>query len=215
MSCPECGSTRTQPSDLGPAFECCSSCGKLWVKPEEPQVQQPAEASATPTDAYDPEIPVYAEVFTGWRAWGVPMLDSWVIPKLQSVTHKEAKWLPRQVCEARCLRAEAAGTSRTPGRYAAHHIPEEKCSCGLYAAKSLEQLKRLRYSQYNEDRDGYFKVVGEVSMWGKVIEGSQGWKSQYAYPRHLYVPYEAWRLVEPLKDAYGVPVTLDNLWSLG
>ena len=57
-------------------------------------------------------------------------------------------------------------------------------------------------------------VVGEVSLWGGVIPGSQGWRAQYAYPRKLLVPYECWQLAKPLRDDYQVLVKLANTFRL-
>jgi hypothetical protein len=44
-----------------------------------------------------------------------------------------------------------------------------------------------------------------------VIEGSQGWRAEYAYPTALYVPFETFSVAKPLQEAYGVPVKLLNL----
>jgi len=49
-----------------------------------------------------------------------------------------------------------------------------------------------------------------VANWGKVVEGSQGWRSEYTYPLKLWLPFEAWYLAEALGNAYGVPVALKN-----
>jgi hypothetical protein len=55
-------------------------------------------------------------------------------------------------------------------------------------------------------------IVGRLAMWGKVVEGSQGWRAEYAYPEMLYVPFEVARLIAmPAADTYGVPVTLLNV----
>jgi hypothetical protein len=69
----------------------------------------------------------------------------------------------------------------------------------------------MAYHRYREDD---FVVLGEVSMWGGVIEGTQGWRAQYAYPRRLLVPFEAWRQGAVLRTAYGVPVELANTLAL-
>lgn len=214
MVCPECGSPRLEQSVLGEAFAACQACGKLSLR-ELPLVEQAEPLVGTEVDnAYDPDIPVYSEVSIGWRAWRVPVAEGWELPKLQSVTHTEAIWLPRQVCEAKCPFVERRATSRRKKALdpSNHHVPMETCTCGLYAAISLEQLKRLRYNYYDEEANrGHYRVIGSVSLWGKVIPGTQGWKAQYGYPRELFVPYEAWKIVEPLRDLYGVPVSLDNL----
>jgi hypothetical protein len=136
----------------------------------------------------------------GWRAWGVPKeLPAFgVAPKLYSVTHARFFWSPRKAALADC-------------RHCGDDVPGEHCSCGFYSAKSYEHLMSMGYHHYDAENGGYFHVVGKVANWGKVIEASQGWRAAKSYPVHLYVPYEAWHLAGPLRDAYGVPVNLKNI----
>jgi hypothetical protein len=136
----------------------------------------------------------------GWRAWNVsaqlPRFGT--APKLYSVTHSSYYWQPRKLSRAIC--------SQDPS-----HVPGEKCGCGFYAAKDLDHLLTLGYSNYDAEASGQFCVVGQLAMWGKVIEGSQGWRAEKAYPVKLFVPFEAHYLAKPLSDAYGVPVQLRNI----
>jgi hypothetical protein len=53
-------------------------------------------------------------------------------------------------------------------------------------------------------------VLGQVANWGKVIEGTQGWRAELAYPVKLWVPFEAWKIAQALEAGYGVPVGLKN-----
>jgi len=85
-------------------------------------------------------------------------------------------------------------------------------NCGLYSAKTREHLVSMGYQRYQDDS---FHVMGEVWLWGHVVEGSQGWRAQFGYCKHLYLPFEAWHLAKGLREAYGVPVTLSNLFSRG
>jgi hypothetical protein len=140
----------------------------------------------------EPLIPDIAGVVIGWRAWGIndhPL-------RLYSVTHA-AVWPPREPIEAECHKP--------------HAVPDPKCSCGLYAARTLDHLAGMGYQRY---RDDDFVVVGEVAMWGGVIPGTQGWRAQFAYPRRLLVPFEAWRYAAGLRDAYGVQVALSNTLAI-
>ena len=68
----------------------------------------------------------------------------------------------------------------------------------------------MSYHAYDAEHGGLFHVVGSVKLWGKIVEGSQGWRAQKAYPERLWVPYEAWHLAPSLRDLYGVPVELKN-----
>jgi hypothetical protein len=54
------------------------------------------------------------------------------------------------------------------------------------------------------------RALGEVSLWGRVIECERGFRASLAYPRRLYLPADGLhrrrgRLVDDL-EAYGVPV---------
>ena len=122
-------------------------------------------------------------------------------PKLRSVTYGEYYWAPRRAAEADCDRCSEADSQGVPG---------EHCTCGFYSAKTLEHLLSMSYHMYDADSSGCFHVVGQVANWGKVIEGTQGWRSQFSYPVRLYVPFEAWRLCKPLTQAYGIPAVLKN-----
>jgi hypothetical protein len=67
------------------------------------------------------------------------------------------------------------------------------------------------------------RVVGRVTLWGRVVEAEAGWRASYGYPYALYVPsgYRGrWRhaarsalpaetVARGLRD-YGVPVELVN-----
>jgi hypothetical protein len=143
-------------------------------------------------------IPDVVGTVGGWRAWNVkrqpPMYGN--APRLESATYAYY-WAPRVAARAEC--------SKDPG-----HVPGEDCSCGFYSAKTLAHLREMGYSEYDENGE-YVTVVGEMAQWGKVIEGSQGWRAEYAYPSTIYVPFEAWRLAAPISRAYGIPTKLLNL----
>jgi hypothetical protein len=140
----------------------------------------------------------------GWRAWIVSRnLPRYGVPmKLKSVTHgaavNDGYWPPRKENVAFCDRC-------------GEDVPGEQCSCGFYSAKTLDHLMSMGYHTYRDtDDDHYFKVIGQVANWGKVIEGTQGWRSQYSYPVRLFVPFEAARHARLLKEAYGCKVRLLN-----
>jgi hypothetical protein len=140
-----------------------------------------------------PDIPDIAGVVVGWRAWEVGGDP----PRLHSIVQQTA-WNPHERIEADCHKD--------------HDVPDPQCSCGLYAARTLDHLSEMSYHLYSDDD---FVIVGEVAMWGGVIEGTQGWRAQFAYPRRLLIPFEAWRLAAGLRDIYGVPVELRNTLALG
>jgi hypothetical protein len=148
------------------------------------------------------QAPDLAQAVEGWRAWATDLEPPpyGVTPKLHSATW-DYVWTPRVKARAHC------GKGCEDSEFG---LPGETCSCGFYSAKTLEHLRSMGYSRYNEN-SGTITVVGQLACWGKVIEGSQGWRSEFAYPVKLYVPYEAHRLAKPLREGYGVPVKMLNL----
>jgi rhodanese-related sulfurtransferase len=141
----------------------------------------------------------------GWRAWRVKLEAPrfGTVPKLQSASYNYW-WTPRVKARAECRKC------RNPDPVAHDHVPGTHCTCGFYSAKTLDHLRSMGYHAYDEN-GGYTSVVGQLANWGRVIEGSQGWRAEFAYPAVMFVPFEAWRLRKPLMRAYGVPVKLLNL----
>jgi hypothetical protein len=138
----------------------------------------------------------------GWRAWAVekdlPRFE--VPPKLYSIAGTAGfYWVPRKKAVAECM--YGCGPDQ---------VPSFDCSCGFYSAKTYEHLLSMPYPNYDADAMGMFHVVGRVANWGRVVEGSLGWRAQYSYPVELFIPYEAAKLAAPLRDTYGVKVKLEN-----
>lgn len=153
----------------------------------------------------DPDfvVPDVVGVVEGWRAWAVDGRDR-LMPRMYSVTQSQYYWAPRKQAQAQCLRGRVNDLCK------GQPPPREACTCGFYSAKSLTHLQGMGYNGYNADANGRFKIIGRVANWGTVIEGKQGWRSQFSYPLELFVPFEAWRLMEPLTRLYGVPASLMN-----
>lgn len=198
--CPECdGILRPRKS----GFLACERCGRLVIptSPNGPVVTGgriiKAGEKVEPTAG---DAPDFFEPMIGWRAWKVDAnyREGESLPLLHSVTYGDYAWEPGQPVEAVCPSGHKGGPPC-----------EGNCSCGLYAAKTYKHLMGMGYPSYDA-ATGKFCVVGEVSLWGKIVEGTQGWRAQVGYPRKLYVPFEAWRLAKPLHDAYGVPVKMQN-----
>jgi hypothetical protein len=139
------------------------------------------------SDDADEEVPVFPEEFVGWRGWRVEK------GVLKSINRGEI-WTPGTPFEAECQ------TGKTHKQ-----IPWERCSCGLYSTKTLEKLRSNNYHNAG--------AFGIVSVWGNMIDGGAGYRSQFAYPRVIYVPFLDWRKVRPL-ERYGVPVKLGNPWTM-
>jgi hypothetical protein len=108
-----------------------------------------------------PQIPTFVEAVTAWRGWSLVEVDGEL--RLSSLTRPEV-WTPRAPHAASCSKG------RTP-------IPQRRCRCGIYAAVSPEALAGLHSLPGG--------VVGEVSLWGRVIEHGRGFRAQVGYPARL------------------------------
>ena len=106
------------------------------------------------------------EPISGYRAWklmpgtrlGRPVMEALLGSRvLRSV------W-PSPHLEARC---EGRGWARLHGP---ERLPVLDCTCGIYALKQRPDM---------EAEAGVW-VVGEVALWGRVLEGSKGYRAEHA-----------------------------------
>jgi hypothetical protein len=47
-------------------------------------------------------------------------------------------------------------------------------------------------------------AIGTVSLWGKVVECELGYKAEYAYPEHIFLPASFARFLPMVSSAFGV-----------
>lgn len=142
-------------------------------------------------------IPDFVEPLVGWRAWKVRAPHSGVgaCPSLSSVI-LDTPWAPGRRFSAEHsfdLGAKCRGLLRLD------------CSCGVYAFK--DPLDAFVYLVRVRDRLLGMSVeiaMGTVSLWGKVIECESGYKAEYAYPRHVYLPASYARFQPAVSSAFGV-----------
>ena len=169
-------------------------------------------------DLLDLRVPDVLGEIIAWRAW--ELVGTEQTPRLASVTalriwktvdgEPMAIWPTDRFFLARCPNGHVEG------------VPVESCSCGLYAAKDMQQLIRLGYGAYGADWQ-MNKIVGQVALSGKVIEGTQGWRAERGRVYRLWIPYEmdpaigarleaAYKVVvEPAQWIDGQWRTLDDL----
>jgi hypothetical protein len=108
----------------------------------------------------------------GWRIWNLS--EDSEGPRLRPAGSGVDTWQPRSAMEARCgvPRLSLTGKPR-------HAAPDPRCTCGIYAARSLDALERPRPAWPPPP------VAGTVSLWGTVIEHERGWRGRFAYPSRL------------------------------
>lgn len=152
-------------------------------------------------------VPDVVGAVLGYRAWTV--LGEGRGTRLASVTALNSK---EPIMTLHAIWPPSRWTVAICPNNAAHNptVPVEDCGCGLYSARSREQLVQLGYGVYGEVPD---KVIGEIAMSGKVIPGSQGWRAEKARVTRLWVPYERPEWARVLGEVYGVPVELANLFG--
>jgi hypothetical protein len=132
----------------------------------------------------------------GWRAWVVTETSRGV--RLTSPLFDHI-WLPGEPAVASCLRDEDPFASALDE----HEVTTvAECSCGFHAARDAADA--LSYLQGRDAPSTLCRVLGEVTLWGEVLQTEAGWRGTLAYPARLYVPDAL--LAEELA-VYGVSVS--------
>lgn len=130
------------------------------------------------------------DTVVGWRAWTVRETAAGL--RLGSVLH-ELVWAPGAPVVAECV-AEGA----------VHPVPGPRCLCGFHAVR--DPVDALSYLIGRDEPDTVCRVLGEVALWGHVLETESGWRGSHALPLRLYVRDPG---LVPALSAYGVSVSCD------
>jgi hypothetical protein len=123
--------------------------------------------------------PDFVHTITAWRGWGVTNGE---LEALGS----SSRWEPRRALRANCRIGED------------HAAPQMDCNCGYWSFRTKELL-----IQAMERYATSVCVIGQVEIWGRVIECENGFRSEYAYPKELWLLEDG---LESLSWKYGVPV---------
>jgi hypothetical protein len=116
---------------------------------------------------YESQSPDYISPLIGYRVWSVNEANL-----LGACAHSNDIWIPLEVKVAECKNFSGSGYS--PYNGITHDIPNENCSCGIYAFK-----------EFNNEMLGN-AIIGEVYLWGKIVPHKHGWRAQFAYPKRFY-----------------------------
>ncbi|MGH9000692.1 MAG: hypothetical protein ACRDY7_15035 [Acidimicrobiia bacterium] len=145
-----------------------------------------------------PDSPVAIKAY---RAWSARETDGGL--RLRSIWFPDDRvWPPFTRLEAECNACLL--------RRFRHRAPKVGHSCGIYAMKQPDDL--FAWALDNTPPGGRPVVVGEVWCWGTVVEGTLGYRAQFAYPASFLGAWFAAPAVEArylavLSSAYGVPTT--------
>ncbi len=137
-------------------------------------------------------LEVSDEPLVGWRCW-------YVLPGeglLRPIYKRGLAWKPRQAHEAVCPEEP-------------HDVPADGCKCGIWTVCHPMLLDEIGWTV--APPRGISKlpgvlVVGQVALWGKIVEHERGWRASAAYPRHLYALTDDPMVAETLRERYGIPV---------
>jgi hypothetical protein len=121
---------------------------------------------------------VCVQAIVGWRRWSVTMFGETLL------SNNGTPWEPFLKLGAICL-----GGVRCKGVV---------CECGIYAYKTRQQAEKL-----DNAPEKVTHLWGEVSLWGRVIEHSKGYRAQFAYPKAFV---NTGGIAQRMAYLYGVPV---------
>lgn len=146
------------------------------------------EPQPTPIPPEPPYEVNMVEALVGWKAWGFS-------EERQVLVTRGHHWPTNAP-------VVSAHTEFVGGKEVIRckEIPNENCSCGIYAADSREGAQ-----EYYDDGD----IIGRVAGWGRYIRGDSGWRAQFAYPQCFYLHSGQGNLIEWLR-LYHVPIYIEQ-----
>jgi hypothetical protein len=115
---------------------------------------------------------------TGWRAWTVVETPAGL--RLGSVLH-DLVWPLGRAVVAECRLGEDPFAAPVPS----HPVPGAVCNCGFHAARDAADA--LSYARGRDEPGTVCRILGEVTLWGHVLQTESGWRASHAYPARLYV----------------------------
>ena len=63
-------------------------------------------------------------------------------------------------------------------QFGAHPVPGAECNCGFHAAR--DPVDALSYARGRDEPNTVCRVLGEVRLWGHVLETEGGWRASHA-----------------------------------
>jgi hypothetical protein len=149
------------------------------------------------------QAPDYLEPLVAWRVWAVEWEDG--LARLRSL-YRSSIWPVGEPLVARCQSRRFRLWRRS-----VHEAPFSTCTCGIYGVPPYYIPKRSCVLP-----PGCTPVIGQVSLWGDIVECERGWRASLAYPARLYVPSVCPGAEETAADLedYGVPVAVLDVDSI-
>lgn len=133
----------------------------------------------------------------GWRMWDI-LPDT--MPRLNSLSNaKGTAWEPMVPQIGTC-------NGRDPDEITDHTCPSWEHRCGVHAVKELNQVKKWGAPCVGRAA-AYVRVLGEIDLWGRVLEYSEGFRAEWGYPKKLYLPDQL-----PYKFTVSPQELADMIW---
>lgn len=169
------------------------------------------------------EVPTYLEPLIGWRTWTLEDTTERLRSRDPWAISPESDWTKPSITEpVGPMKLVSGGATEWPLRERLtavcrngqdHRSPEPRCRCGIYAAASHQVLRDRGYAAGPDDHRAP-DLVGELWMWGRVMQSDDILRAEFAYPKRLFVPFRTWKKAKPLTELYGVPVLLKNPFTM-
>jgi hypothetical protein len=124
--------------------------------------------------------PDFASPIVGWRMWSITAARG--RHRLCSPLFRVV-WPPTTELRAVC---DARGHWPWRRRRQDHVVPVARCGCGLHAMAAPGYLSA--YILPPASSQIVRRAIGRVSLWGRVVEGSCGWRAEAAFPAEIWLP---------------------------
>lgn len=135
------------------------------------------------------KIPDLFEPIVAWRIWAGCNPQGYLKALANSYY-----WTPGKVMQCIC---DSCGQPSKPTMDGTQ---------GFYSFKTVkhmvEQEFRRGFNRYSYQTD---YIVGQVYIWGTVIECEYGYRSEFAYPKALLISHDGH--LERLRDVWNIPVS--------
>lgn len=141
------------------------------------------------------ELALSTEVITGWRAWKIVDFErrGGLSEKRLQALGTPPVWEPYKENVAICM---------TDGK---HEAPWPTCHCGFWAFKSREHVEESLFHTYGGESG---KAIGQIALWGRVLECVNGFRGEYSYPQTLQFVNVEKNIAKEVAECYGVPYSI-------
>ena len=140
----------------------------------------------------------------GWRMWDV-LIESrdegW---RLKAIS-RPVIWEPYVPMRGTC-------NNKPPEEITDHKCPSWEHRCGVHAVKEVFQVRKWG-SPTNGPKAQHVRLLGEIDLWGRVLEYEEGYRAEWGYPAKLYLPSELPDIFQAGPEGLSAQELADELWA--